>query len=175
LERQPTPSRITPEQRRRIESALKNSPSQMTLQLARQLNVPEVEIIRALPDNRAVELNADRWEELFRAFEELGDVHVIVSNSGVTCEVVGGFGGFSTWGDFFNVQSPSLDLHIRTDQLESVFAVEKPSHMNGVNTLSFQFFGPDGAALLKVFLSFGEQVGPERVAAFSRLREKFRK
>jgi putative heme iron utilization protein len=48
---------ITPEQRQRIESALKNSPSQMTLQLARQLGVAEVEIIRALPDNRAVELD----------------------------------------------------------------------------------------------------------------------
>ena len=35
----------------------------MTLQLARDLGVPEVEVIRALPDDRAVELDATRWED----------------------------------------------------------------------------------------------------------------
>ena len=165
----PTPT-ITPEQRQRIEAALKNSPSQMTLILARQLGVPEVEIIRALPGNRAVELDIQRWEQLFRAFENLGDVHVIVSNGCVTCEVVGRFGGFSTWGEFFNVQSGSLDLHIRPAHLAAVFAVEKPSHMDGVNTLSLQFFDRDGMAALKVFLTFGGEVRPERLAEFTRLR-----
>jgi putative hemin transport protein len=168
----PTPT-ITAEQRQRIETALKNSPSQMTLVLARQLGVPEAEIIRALPGNRAVELDIRRWEQLFRAFADLDDVHVIVSNGSVTCEVVGRFGGFSTWGEFFNVQSGSLDLHIRPAQLAAVFAVEKPSHMDGVNTLSIQFFDRDGAAALKVFLTFGGVVGPDRFAAFTRLREQF--
>src|SRR4051794_21819633 len=87
---------ITLEQRQRIEAALKSSPSQMTLQLARRLGVPEAEVIRALPDNRSVELDVGRWEELLRAFEEVGKVHVIVSNGCTTCEVVGQFGGFST-------------------------------------------------------------------------------
>jgi putative heme utilization carrier protein HutX len=175
VDRQKTHQGISPELRQRIQSALKNSPSQMTLQLARQLDVPEVEIIRALPEDRAVELDVTRWEELLRAFEDLGDVHVIVSNAGVTCEVVGRFGGFSTWGDFFNVQSSSLDLHLRPAQLESIYAVEKPGHMDGVNTLSIQFYGRDSAAMLKVFLTFGGQVPPERLAAFSRLSELFRK
>ncbi len=166
---------ITPEQRQRIDAALKSGPSQMTLVLARQLGVPEVEVIRALPDNRAVELDITRWEQLFRSFPELGDVHAIVSNSGVTCEVVGRFGGFSTWGEFFNVQTPSLDLHIRPAQLAAVFAVEKPGHMDGVNTLSFQFFDRGGAAVLKVFLTFGGEVRPERLAEFTQLRQQFRK
>jgi putative hemin transport protein len=166
---------ITPQQRERIDAALQNSPSQMTLVLARQLGVPEAEIIRALPDNRAVELDIGRWEELFRAFADLGEVHVIVSNGSVTCEVVGCFGSFSSWGEFFNVQSGSLDLHIRPAQLAAAFAVEKPSHMNGVNTLSFQFFDRDGAAALKVFLTFGGEVSPERLAQFAHLRELFKR
>ena len=63
---------ITPEQRQRIEEALRANPNQMTLQLARKLDVPEVEIVRAMPGGRAVELDANRSEELIRAFEELG-------------------------------------------------------------------------------------------------------
>ncbi len=98
-----------------------------------------------------------------------------MSNGSVTCEVVGRFGGFSTWGEFFNVQSGSLDLHIRPAQLAAVFAVEKPSHMDGVNTLSLQFFDRDGSAALKVFLTFGGEDRPDRLAAFARLRDQFRK
>jgi putative heme iron utilization protein len=167
---------IAPEQRQRIEAALRASPSQMTLQLARQLGVPEVEVIRALPDGRAIELDAGRWEDLIRAFEGLGKVHVIVSNGCTTCEVVGQFGGFSTWGEFFNVQSPSLDLHIRFRELAAAFAVEKPGHMDGVNTLSVQFYDRAGHAAFKVFLSFGGQkAAPERLALFNGMRERFRK
>jgi putative hemin transport protein len=148
----------------------------MTLQLARQLGVPEVEVIRAIPDGRSVELDSSRWEELIRSLEELGKVHVIVSNGSVTCEVVGQFGGFSTWGEFFNVQSSSIDLHIRWQELATAFAVEKPSHIDGVNTLSFQLYDRAGNAALKVFVSFGGQKpGPERLEMFDRLRERFRK
>src|SRR5207248_9334666 len=141
-------------------------PSQMTLQLARQLGVPEAEVIRAMPEGRSIELDLGRWEELLTSLAELGKVHVIVSNGCVTSEVVGEFGGFSTWGEFFNVQSKSLDMHIRHAQLAAAFAVEKPSHMDGVSTHSFQFFDRDGASAFKVFVTFGEKAPPERVAAF---------
>ena len=82
---------------------------------------------------------------------------------------------FDSAGDFFNVQTKTLDMHIHWKRLAAVFAVEKPGHMNGVNTLSFQFYDRDGNAAFKVFLSFGGPVTPERAAAFVRLRDQFRK
>jgi putative hemin transport protein len=171
-----TTAPLAPEAVERIRAALRSSPSQMTLQLARQLGVPEVEVIRAMPDGRSVELDITRWQEFFEAFPELGKVHVLVSNDSVTCEVMGEFGGYSTWGEFFNVQTKTLDLHIRHARLAAVFAVEKPSHMDGVSTLSFQLFDQGGAAALKVFVVFGgEKASPERVALFHRLRDQFRK
>src|SRR5439155_7316340 len=124
------------------------------LQLAQELGVPEEEVVRALPDGRAVELDAGRWEELLRALEGFGKVHVIVSNGAATLEANGTFGGFSTWGDFFNVQTGSLDMHLRWRELGAVFAVEKPGHLDGRKTLSFQFFDRAGHAAFKVFLSF---------------------
>src|SRR5712664_55499 len=82
----------------RIRAAVAAAPAKMTLQLARDLGVPEVEVVRAFPESRALELDVARWEEIFGAFEALGTVHVVVSNSATTLEAVGEFGGFSTWG-----------------------------------------------------------------------------
>lgn len=166
---------ITPEKAAEIETALQESPTVMTMQLARELDVPEVEVVRRFPDGRSVELDIARWEELFTALAEVGRVHVIVSNASVTCETVGVFGGFSTWGEFFNVQSDSLDMHIRYENLTHVFAVEKPSHMNAGRTLSVQFFDPHGDAALKVFFNFGGKPTAEAVANFETIRERFRR
>src|SRR5579884_2910011 len=41
--------------RERIRAAIRENPNQMTILLARQFEVPEAEVIRAFPDDRAVE------------------------------------------------------------------------------------------------------------------------
>jgi putative hemin transport protein len=160
----------------RVQDALAHNPGAMTVQLARDFGVPEMEILRALPPGRAVELDLSRWEALMGHLETIGMVHVIVSNAAATLEVVGEFGRFSTWGEFFNVQTKTLDMHIRYRQLAAAFAVEKPSHMTGVNTLSVQFYDQGGASAFKVFLSFGaKSPAPEQLAWFNRVREEFKK
>jgi putative heme iron utilization protein len=159
---------------RQVREQLERNPGAMTMQLARDLGAAEADVVRALPDERAVELDAGRWEEMLRSFEGWGHVHVIVSNGATTIEAVGQFGGFSTWGEFFNVQSRSLDMHIRWPQLGSAFAVEKRSHMNDdVTTLSVQFFDRAGQAAFKVFLNFGGKPAPQRRQQFDELRTKF--
>ncbi|MFO0809906.1 MAG: ChuX/HutX family heme-like substrate-binding protein [Gemmataceae bacterium] len=158
-----------------VAAILREHPNAMTMQIARQLGVPEADVIRSLPDGRAVELDVSRWEELIRTLEPMGNVHVIVSNGAVTLESTGTFGNFSTWGEFFNVQT-KLDMHIRWAQLGSAFAVEKPGHLDGVNTLSVQFYDKTGVAAFKVFLTFGgSHPSAEKSAAFAALRERFRK
>src|SRR4051794_4705731 len=94
-----------------IRTTVRNNLRKMTLQLARDLGVPEVEVIRAFPPDRVTELDVGRWEELLRRLEPLGSVRVLVSNGATTIEVDGQFGGFSTTGEFFNVQTDSLDMH----------------------------------------------------------------
>ncbi len=159
----------------RIRAAVERNPRKMTLQLARDLGVPEVDVIRAFPSDRVMELDIARWEELLHSFEALGPVRVLVSNGAATIEADGQFGGFSTAGEFFNVQTESLDMHIRWQQLAAAFAVEKPGHMDGTGTRSFQFFDQSGAATFKVFLNFGGPIAPERAAMFIALRTKFKR
>ena len=163
-----------------IREAFDRNRRKMTVQLARELGVNELDVLRALPAELVTELDAARWEPLVRDFEALGNVHVIVTNGSVTLEAFGRFGNFSTFGEgenrYFNVQTKSLDMHLRPAMLAAVFAVKKPGHMDGVDTLSFQFYGRDGAAAFKVFLTFGgSPPPPERVAAFVGLRETYRR
>jgi putative heme iron utilization protein len=158
-----------------IRTAVAANRRRMTSQVARDLGVAEVEVIRALPDGQAVELDVGRWEELVRGLEPLGRVHVIVTNGAVTLESFGQFGNFSTFGEYFNVQTATLDMHVRFGRLAAAFAVTKPGHMDGVSTVSFQFYDDRGDAAFKVFLSFGgKPPPPERTAAFEELRERFR-
>jgi putative heme utilization carrier protein HutX len=159
----------------RIRSVVEKNPRKMTLQLARDLGVPEVEVIRAFPADRVTELDITRWEELLCSLEALGSVRVLVSNGATTIEVDGQFGGFSTAGEFFNVQTETLDMHIRWQQLAAVFAVEKPGHMDGMTTRSIQFFDQTGDAALKIFLNFGGKISPERETWFMDVRKKFRR
>ncbi len=159
----------------RIRAAVEKNPRRMTLQLALDLGVPEMEVIRAFPADRVTELNVAHWEELLRSLETLGSVRVLVSNGATTIEVDGTFGGFSTTGEFFNVQTESLDMHIRWKQLAAMFAVEKPGHMDGTATRSFQFFDHAGNAALKVFLNFGGPISAERELLFNELRSKFKR
>jgi putative hemin transport protein len=159
----------------RVRAAVEKHPRKMTLQLARDLGVPEVEVIRAFPPERVTELDIARWRELLEALEALGPVRVLVSNGATTIEVDGRFGGFSIVGEFFNVQTDSLDMHIRWQQLAAAFAVEKPGHMDGMATRSVQFFDRSGAAALKVFVNFGGPIAPDRETQFNEIRATFRR
>ncbi|MBK9604195.1 MAG: hypothetical protein IPO36_20535 [Anaerolineales bacterium] len=102
------------ERQQTIRDAFNRDRSQMTLMLAHKLRIPEVEIIRALEDDTAHELDFSRWEEIIRAFEPLGNVHVILSNGAVTIEAFGQFGNFTNSDGFLNVRTKSLDMHIRS-------------------------------------------------------------
>lgn len=159
-----------------IKAKVAENSSRMTIQIARELGVPEVEVVRALPDDQVWELDATKWEALIKSFATLGNVHVIATNGTVTLECFGEFGNFSTWGEYFNVQTKTLDMHIRSSQLAAAFAVIKPGHMDGVLTVSFQFYDPHGSAGFKVFLTFGGKApSEEKMAAFASIRDQFLK
>lgn len=163
------------DQTTRIRDAFNANRSRMTVQLARELGVSELEVVRALPDGLSVELDISRWEELLRALAPLGKVHVIVTNGSTTLECFGEFGNYSTWGEYFNVQTRSLDMHIRFQELAAVFAVRKPSHMDGVEAISIQFFDRRGDSAFKVFLTFGGQTpSAERLGQFKEICRRFR-
>jgi putative heme iron utilization protein len=74
-----------------------------------------------------------------------------------------------------NVQTKSLDMHIRWREIGAVFAVEKPGHLDGKKTLSFQFFDRSGHSAFKVFLRFGGTIPQEKAEKFAQIRQGFRR
>ncbi len=177
LQTQTTPiDTAQPNQLDMIRDAFNRDRSQMTLMLAHKLQVPEVDILRALEGDTAHELDFSRWEEIIRAFEPLGNVHVIVSNGATTIEVYGQFGKFTNSDGFLNIRTKSLDMHIRSWELASVFAFRKPSHLDGHESLSFQFFDRRGNAAFKVFLNFGgHEPSLELLETYNSFIERFSK
>ena len=133
------------------------NPRAMTMVAARELGISEAEVMRHLPSDRVTELAASRFRDMMDRLADYDKVHVIVSNGATTIEAFGQFGNFSTYGPFFNVQSKTLDMHIRQDEVDSVFAVEKPGHLDGVMTFSIQFYDRHGSSAFKVFLTFGQK------------------
>ena len=59
-------------------------------------------------------------------------------------------------------------MHIRWREIGAVFAVEKPGHLDGKKTFSFQFFDRSGHSAFKVFLGFGGGIPPEKADNFVR-------
>jgi putative hemin transport protein len=167
--------------RDRVAAALEANPRAMTIVLAREMGVPEADVVRAHPADVCVELaiGGDRTVALIREIEKLGRVHVIASNEGCTLETYGRFGGFSLTGPFFNVQTDSIDMHIRHAALASAFALIKPSHQDGQKTYSIQFYAKSGNSAFKVFLykSVTEREGDDvaaSIAAWEAIREGFK-
>ena len=81
-------------------------------------------------------------------------------------------------------EQATRNVHILVEQLDprrwprlgAAFAVEKPGHLDGVPTLSVQFYDADGHSAFKVFLTFGgKPPTPERQAQFDTLRDRFRR
>lgn len=156
-----------------IRRAYHADPSELTLLRAREFQVPEVEVLRAMPGDSVTELDIAQWEQIIRSFEGLGEFHVVGTNQAATVEAVGEFGKFSKVGPFFNVQH-TIDMHVRYTHLASVFAVEKPSHMDKKPTLSIQFFSLDGSSAFKAFLWFGvTEPSAEKRAQFEKIRDQF--
>jgi putative heme utilization carrier protein HutX len=161
--------------RRAIRQTLEQNGRQMAVVLARKHGVAEIEVVRAMPEGMALELDATRWQDIIRALTPLGPCHVIVNNGSVTMECTGTFDGFSMSGPFFNVQNDELDMHIAYRTLTHAFAIVKPGHTDGVMTQSIQFFNDRGEAAFKVFSTFGGAVpSEEKQATFHHIIETFR-
>ena len=93
--------------------------------------------------------------DILKAVAPLGRCHVIVSNRGATLESRGEFGGFSRSGPFLNIETPTLDMHLRPDAVVSAFCVSKPGHMDGRTIHTVQFYDQAGDSVMKVVLPGG--------------------
>lgn len=165
------------ELRAKVARKLEANPGIKTAMLADTLGVPEAQILRAMPEGRARELDPSKAEQIISGLENLGLFYVVCRNPVTVMEVKGRFGGFSHSGPFFNVAGENLHMHLKLGEVGAIFAVEA-TQRDGGQMHSIQFFDQDGCAAFKVFLikSFQDEAGDDysaHKALFLSLIEQF--
>ncbi|HEV3165079.1 MAG TPA: ChuX/HutX family heme-like substrate-binding protein [Isosphaeraceae bacterium] len=149
-------------------------PSRMTMMAARKFAVPEQTVLDALVGQwPIVRLREGGFRELMEGLPGLGTMRVFVRSKAAVIESVGGFGGYSESGPFFNVQTDTLDMHILYAEIKTIYAVEKTGHDSDFRTYSFQLFDHSGDAAFKAFLwQDFPKVPAEHIAAFNELARR---
>lgn len=168
---------ISEETRCRVLEYLEKHPSAMTVSVAQKLDVPEADVLRAQEGRKTWELRAEAFRDIMDELPELGRCHVFCSNRYAFMETFGAFGGYSVTGPFFNVQTDTLDMHIRYQGIAAVFCLDKPGHLDGEETHSIQFYAADGTAIFKVFLTRNAEgrYDPKHVGIYETIKRKHRR
>ena len=166
--------------REKVVQKLKANPGIKTAMLAQTLGVPEVAVIRVLPDDRSKELDDSKMEELIKDIEHLGLVYLVVRNPAVVSETRGVFGGFSKSGPFVNVAGNNIHVHLMLANFKFAFSVTVPGSDDSPPMYSLQFFQPSGIAAMKIFVieRMKKEAGfdfQESAKKFHELTEKYLK
>lgn len=140
------------ELREKVAKKLKANPGVKTGMLAETLGVPEVQVLKAMPEGYATSLSTNDLEGLMTALEKLGLVYFVTRNDGCVAEIKGRFSGFSKSGPFFNVAGEQLHLHVRLDRITDVLYVTPAAEEGKPSWPSLQFYLGSGAMAFKVFL-----------------------
>ncbi|OSQ40955.1 hemin-degrading factor [Thalassospira mesophila] len=114
--------------------------------IAKQLGVSEGELVAAGCGSTVTRIDAN-WGDVISRLEELGEVMVLTRNPSVVHEKTGTFGAVSIQGDMGLVLNGDVDLRLFLGHWGFGFAVEARGRR------SLQFFGHDGTAIHKVFLT----------------------
>ena len=158
-----------------IRAYFKDDPSRMTMMAARKFAVPEQVVVDALVGQwPIVRLRDGSFRDLMESLPSLGLMRVFVRSRVAVIESVGLFGGFSETGQFFNVQTDTLDMHILHADIGPTYSIKKVGHDSDFVTHSFQFFDKAGEAAFKAFLwEDFPKVPPARIEAFEDLTRRF--
>ncbi len=147
----------------------------MIFALAKELGVPELAIIKCLPEGECVSADPEHFEEIMTMIATWGKVTTIVQTGSVVLEAKGmlplgsyGYGYFNLMGKGdYNVGG-----HIRVDLLSAIYFVERP--FMGMKSMSVQFYELSGAPMFKVYIGRDEkrQLLPDQIEAFKTLRDR---
>ena len=114
------------------------------------LGTTEAAIVAAACGENATRLEGP-WPELLQSLRYLGPVLAITRNEHAVLESVGMFSNVQIMGDMGAVLDDGIDLWVHLDQWHVGFAVREISPP--APRYSLQFFGTDGAAVHKVYLT----------------------
>jgi putative heme utilization carrier protein HutX len=148
---------ITDEQIRRVRTALSETPGTPLSSLAEKLQMPEAEVVRALPDDMRISIPVDDFESLWQEMCGWEKVTFITTSPATIIEVAGKLPSGSFGRGFFNLHEKNNPLggHLKIDQLESIWLISKP--LFKIDTLSVNFYTKSGDRMFSIYVGRDEQ------------------
>lgn len=136
--------------RRRINEVIAAGDYISSLKLAKEMRVPEVTVIRNLPEGNMIELSATRFREILNEVSNWGRVTVVVRSPTFIGEFKVSLPKGESGENFYNLWSEDFTCHIREEEVGSIFFVTQP--LMERESRSIQFFDVNGDVMFKVFL-----------------------
>ena len=156
-----------------VAEALKAKPDGILEPIAAQCGVKLRQVFDALPDGSARGVEGSRFEELWNALGEWGEVLFIVHTADIVLECVGKLPPGTTGHGYFNIHGDSpIGGHIKADNCKSIAFVARGAKRI---SMSVQFFNAAGDAMFKIFVGRDEkrELKPEQVQKFEALRARY--
>ena len=113
---------------------------------AKQLSTTEAELIATTVNESAIRLQ-DNFQDILKGVEAIGHVMALTRNDNCVHERKGVYHNVSFMGAMGLAVNPDIDLRLFMGQWKSAFAVNEQGRK------SLQFFGKDGAAVHKIYLT----------------------
>lgn len=118
--------------------------------LLRKFKVSRTQALRLAPEGRAKETSVEGFRKAMTACSEKQvPVMVFTGNSGCIQIHTGNITKLVDMGPWFNVLDPEFNLHLREDEVRSVWQVVKPSTDGDVN--SIELFDKNGEMIVQFF------------------------
>lgn len=154
---------------------LNNNPELSSLELAKELNISEYEVLQNMPEERAKAVDASNFDEIIEDISKWGKILMIKVTPTFVIEVKDhmptgtyGYGYYN-----FNSENTSIEGHLKVSEMEKIIFITKKTKTR--TSYNVTFFDKDGEHMFKVFVTRdkdGEFI-QEQVDAFFNLKNRF--
>lgn len=139
-------------------------------QIARELNLPPVEIMRLLPEDLCRWAPGTAFAEVMGDVAEWGEVLFLVHTVNAIVEVKAEVPKGKSSADFYNLHGPgALGGHLKASRCAAIAFVSRP--FMKMETRSIQFFDGDGEGMFKIYVGRDAErrLKPEQITRFEAL------
>jgi putative hemin transport protein len=155
----------------RLEAYRVENPQARLVDIAKNLNITELEALHCQVDDQTVFALRTDWQTLFASLPNLGPVMALTRNEYVVHECKGQYAPASWQGPMGLVHSPTIDLRMFSSRWAYLYAVQVKNPRGLLH--SFQIFDACGRAVHKIFLEPGGKLDVYHQILQALKRERF--
>lgn len=156
--------------KQQIADYIAKNPNAITLDIAAYFNLPEGQILQALPEQFVTVFPAEKTEAILAEITSWGTFTTIIEKEGSIFEIKDRFPSGIVGRGYYNLnmkgEEGALQGHLKLDNIATIAFVSLP--FRGKESYNIAFIAPNGNTVFKVYLGRDEQrqLFPEQVEKF---------